>query len=50
MPPGSVLGPTYFQKRLIAFFNAFYAFSPANPRSLCYSLTFFLVVELTAFL
>jgi hypothetical protein len=30
------------QKRLIAFFNAFYAFSPANPRSLCFSLTFFI--------
>jgi hypothetical protein len=27
------------QKRLIAFFNAFYAFSPANPRSICFSLT-----------
>jgi hypothetical protein len=26
-----------FQKRLIAFFNAFYGFSPANPRSLCLS-------------
>ena len=29
-----------FQKLLIAFFNAFYAFSPANPISLCHSLTF----------
>ena len=46
------------QKHLFAFFNvcrqlprggsyrgvnAFYAFSPANPRSLCYSLPFFLI-------
>ena len=42
MPPGSVLGPTPFQKRLIAFFNACYAFSPANPRSLCLYLVFVL--------
>ena len=35
--------PRFPQKRLIAFFNAFivYEFSPANPRTLCYSLTFF---------
>jgi hypothetical protein len=42
MPPGSVLGPTPFQKRLIAFFNACYAFSPAIPRSLCLYLVFVL--------